>query len=345
MNIKISTTGGFSESEYTAIKQSLKKERALYQLLPEFIHFSNQTNSVRLYMQNKATQYAERRQIIIDSFAPAFQYLDNLEKRTNTTSETLIPFPEWEIIGHGGFGIVYKAKHKLLDVPFAIKVLNPSPFSIGKNDTARFFKEAKILFSLNHPNIIRIYDVGMIDEKPYIKMEYFSGENLNNVLCRIGRLTPSKALELVKAVSSGLQYAFNSFHIVHRDLKPSNIMVAKPSIIKVIDFGLGVYLEDDLNSRLTKTGEIVASGVYSSPWLLKEPKMINPVCDIYSLGAIWYECLMGRVPQGVDVESNLTAEKEIPDEHKILIIKCLQTNQDKCFKSWNEFCSCLESIY
>ena len=131
---------------------------------------------------------------------------------------------------------------------------------------------------------------------------------------------------------------------VGNDLKPSNILAARPSLIKVIDFGLGVYVEDDLSSRLTKTGEQVASSAYTSPWLLANPKLIDPVCDIYSLGAVWYECLLGRVPQGAGIESNLEAENAIPQQHKDMIIRCLQTDRNLCFKSWNDFYSCLGKL-
>ena len=340
----ISTNGTFSDSDYNTIKQVLRKEHTLYQLLPQYIRTYNQTIQIRQWMQERSSHYADRREIITKDFAPAFQFLDNINQNVDPSSDTLVPFQDWDIIGQGGFGIVYKVKHKFIDRFFAIKVFSPSPFSIGKHDRERFFKEAQILFSLDHPNIIKIYDVGMLAEKPFIKMEFFVGANLNNILCKCGRLQPVKALELVHAVASGLRYAFNKSHIVHRDLKPSNILAARPSLIKVIDFGLGVYVEDDLSSRLTKTGEQVASSAYTSPWLLANPKLIDPVCDIYSLGAVWYECLLGRVPQGAGIESNLEAENAIPQQHKDMIIRCLQTDRNLCFKSWNDFYSCLEKL-
>ena len=341
----IATNGSFSDTEFMTLKQSLRKDNGLYQLLPQFVLKSHQAINIRRRMQDQSEHYAERRDYINEQFHPAFQYLDSKDNTTTDQAiETLLPNAEWECIGMGGFGVVYRANHKYIDHPFAIKVFNPSPFSIGVHDYDRFFKEAKILFSLNHPNIIKIYDVGMLDDRPFIKMEFFPGENLNKILCRCGRLTPNKAMELVSAVGNGLKYAFETSGIVHRDLKPSNIMATKPSLIKVIDFGLSVYIEDDLTSRLTKTGEQVASGVYSSPWLLENPKLIDPICDIYSLGAIWYECLTGRVPQGIGIEEKLNAANDVPEEHKKMIIKCLQTDREKAFDSWADFCRSLEVI-
>ena len=339
----IATNGSFSDVEFATLKHGLRKDNGLYQLLPQFVLKSHQVISIRHRIQDQFEHYAERRDYINEQFHPAFQYLESKDNATDQAIETLLPNTDWECIGIGGFGVVYKAKHKYIDHSFAIKVFNPSPFSTGAHDYDRFFKEAKILFSLNHPNIIKIYDVGMLNDRPFIKMEFFNGNNLNKILQQ-QRLSVNKALELVKAVANGLKYAFDIAKIVHRDLKPSNIMAAKPSQIKVIDFGLGVYVEDDLVSRLTKTGEQVASGLYSSPWLIKDPKLINPVCDIYSLGAIWYECLLGHVPQGIGAGEELIQTPDIPDEHKQMIIRCLQTDPNKCFKSWNDFCNCLDRI-
>lgn len=342
--IEISTDGVFSDSDYNAIKQALRTEGDLYQLLPQYIRSYNQAINIRQHMQGRSKHYAERREIIANDFAPAFKYLDNIEQSIDPSCDTLVPFHDWEEIGQGGFGTVFKVKHKFIEHFFAIKMFNPSPFSTGKHDYERFFKEAQMLFSLDHSNIIKIYDVGKLGDRPFIKMEFFDGANLNNILRDHGRLTVDEALELVKAVASGLRYAFNKSHIVHRDLKPSNILAAKPSKVKVIDFGLGVYVEDDLSSRLTKTGEQVASSAYTSPWLLANPKMIDPVGDIYSLGAIWYECLLGRVPLGAGIESNLDAEAAIPEMHKEIIIRCLQTDKNKCFKSWDDFNISLEKL-
>ncbi len=340
--IAVSTDGTFSDSEYNALRNQLRQRKDLYQLLPDFLRSYNQTKAIRNKMQAFSKHYAERRIHIQEAFIPAFQFVDNLCGIVDPFSDTIERIENGEMIGQGGFGIVYKVKHKYLEHYFAIKIFRKHPFSTGEHDSERFFKEANILFGMNHANIIRIYDVGMYNGEPFIRMEYFPGKNLNEILSSHGRLSASKALTLISAVASALAFAYNTREVVHRDLKPSNIMAAPKEQFKVIDFGLGVYVEDELRSRLTKTGEIVASGVYSAPELLSEPKTISQQCDIYSLGAIWYECLLNRPPQGTGVIAALSAETSIPSEHKVIIEKMLQSDPTQRYLSWSDLLKDIE---
>ncbi len=332
--IAVSTDGKFSDSEYHSLLNILRKRRDLYQLLPEFVRSYKQTQFIRSKMQSINEHYAERREYIQSAFVPSFQFVDSLSGISDPFSDTIENIENGTVIGQGGFGIVYKVKHKYIDQSFAIKIFRKHPFSTGEHDSERFFKEANILFGLNHPNIIHIYDIGMYNGEPFIRMEYFSGKNLSEILIQHGRLTATKALSLISAVASALAYAYKIRRVVHRDLKPSNIMAATPEQFKVIDFGLGVYVEDELRSRLTKTGEVVASGVYSAPELLSSPKLIDPRCDIYSLGAIWYECLLNRPPQGSGIIQALSQEAGIPDEQKRIIEKMLQSDSGQRYVSW-----------
>ena len=255
-----------------------------------------------------------------------------------------MPIDDAELIGQGGFGLVYKVKHKYLEQFFAIKIFRQHPFSTGIHDKERFFKEANILFNLSHPAIIRIYDIGLYNDKPFIKMEYFQGKNLNEILVRYGRIKYDKALRLVKTIADALSYAVEKLGVVHRDLKPSNVMAAIPERFKVIDFGLGIYIEDELRTRLTQTGETVASSAYTAPELQANPQLINCACDIYSLGAIWYECLLGRVPQGTGIEEALNAEINVPPAHKKVILRSLQFDPNKRFRNWNEFQTAISDL-
>lgn len=331
--IAISTDGTFSDAEYESLKQQLRKQKEVYQLLPDFIRSSNRPLSIRTKLQSLYKSYKERREHIDSEFCPVFTYLDNLSGVVDPFSDTT-DIENGELIGQGGFGLVYKIKHKYLDLSFAVKVFKKHPFSIGKHDSERFFKEAKILFHLDHPNIIKIYDVGVYNGDPFIKMEFFEGHNLNQIFQKHGILAPNKAIALVKSIAEGLEYAFSNFGVVHRDLRPANIMASKPEKFKIIDFGLSVYIEDELRTRLTETGEIVSSGVYSAPELLNNPKLVDVRCDIYSLGAIWYECLLGRPPQGSGIAEVLHAKPSIPDEHKRIILKMLHSDPTKRYASW-----------
>jgi eukaryotic-like serine/threonine-protein kinase len=136
---------------------------------------------------------------------------------------------------------------------FAVKVLSPSFPEADGPYLDRFFLEARILLSLNHPNIVRVYDVGMFRKRAYIKMELLNGQDLNRFLQERGLIDPPEAASIALAVAEGLEHA-HAKKIIHRDLKPSNIFCTDEGEVRLIDFGLGAFVEGDLISRITRTG-------------------------------------------------------------------------------------------
>jgi len=180
-----------------------------------------------------------------------------------------------------------------------------------------------MLFKLNHPSIIKIYDAGLIGNRPFIRMEYFKGLNLNEVLIKHGILDKDLALTLIENVVDGLRYAHEEIGIIHRDLKPSNIMVAHPNQFRIIDFGLGIFVENELHSRLTKTGENVISGYFNAPELVGNPKLIDKRSDIYSIGAIWFNILLGIPPAGTSISEAINELPNMEPNYSNCISKCL----------------------
>jgi serine/threonine protein kinase len=187
-------------------------------------------------IKSKFSSYAERRLYLTEEMNPIIEYFDNSDTQTQESYERN------ELLGQGGFGQVYRYRHKLLQMDFAFKVFAPAFSSLQDKHIERFFREARILFKLNHPNIIKVYDLGMINKKPFIRMEYFTGKNLNQVLKEFGILSPSKCLTLIRNIIEAFIYAHEEVGVVHRDLKPSNIMVSNPNQFRIIDFGLGFLL-------------------------------------------------------------------------------------------------------
>jgi len=164
---------------------------------------------------------------------------------------------------------------------FAVKIFAPAFYQGGEKELERFFQEAKMLFALDHPSIIKVYDAGLLGSRPFIRMEYFNGRNLNEILIEHGVLTPQEALVMMKNLASAISHA-HSKGIIHRDLKPSNVMAAAPNQFRVIDFGLGLLVENELHTRFTKTGEGTISGYYFAPELVENPKLVDRRSDIYS---------------------------------------------------------------
>lgn len=225
-------------------------------------------------------------------------------------------FRRGELLGEGGYGQVYREHDELLDIDFARKELAPSNF-VDDEVIGRFLREARLLFRLSHPNIISVYDVGRLGRSAFIRMELFQGQKLNE----LGQLTPLQARQHVLRLSAGLAHA-HSRGVIHRDLKPSNVMVSGQEL-RIIDFGLGAFIDADLDTRLTRSDESVAGGSFCAPELKESSRVRDPRCDVYSVGALWFFMVTGRDPTGSDLAVRLGAVGDIPRDEQEFILRCM----------------------
>jgi predicted Ser/Thr protein kinase len=206
-------------------------------------------------------------------------------------------FPNLEIVemlGQGGMGVVYKAVQKNLGRTVALKVLSPH-LSADPEFVERFTREARALASLNHPNIVGIYDSGIHDHVPFLVMEYVDGTPLRKMLAS-RKLTPERVLEVIPQICDALYYA-HAQGVVHRDIKPENILVDRQGRVKIADFGLAKLASLD-EARITKTGYVMGSPHYMAPEQFENSGHVDHRADIYSLGVVFYEMLTGEVPMG-----------------------------------------------
>jgi len=201
------------------------------------------------------------------------------------------------VLGTGGMSVVYKARHNLMDRIVAIKLLHGQADHLA---VERFKQEAKAASSLNHPNIISVYDFGMIGTQAYLVMDCIEGTNLNDVLEQEKHITPDRAVPIFRQTCEGLEHAHKK-GIIHRDLKPSNLCLVigedKVEHVKIVDFGIAKLLpqQGKQQIQLTQTGEIFGSPMYMSPeQCLAQPLDVRS--DIYSLGCLMYESLTGVPP-------------------------------------------------
>jgi len=197
-----------------------------------------------------------------------------------------------EKLGAGGMGVVYLAEDTLLRRKVAIK------FPAVSARRRRFLAEARAASALTHPAIAAVYDCGELDDAPYIVMELVEGSGLNELL-RAGPLAVGRALEIAAQVAEGLREA-HSRRIIHRDIKPSNIRIDKRGAVKVVDFGLAKSLAVPVESggnveTATMEGTICGTPQYMSPEQANG-KRGDERSDIFSLGAVLYECLAGKPP-------------------------------------------------
>ncbi|MBI5096023.1 MAG: serine/threonine protein kinase [Candidatus Hydrogenedentes bacterium] len=203
-----------------------------------------------------------------------------------------------QVLGRGGMGVVYKARHKILQRTVALKVIGAGPYA-SESELARFRIEAELVAQLHHPHVVEIYDVGQQDGCPYFSLEFLEGGDLFHKLNR-NPLHPHEAAETTEKIARAIQAAHER-GIIHRDLKPSNVLLTRDGQPKVTDFGLAKRINSSVSH--TMTGTLVGTPNYMAPEQAEGRKGVGPAADIYGLGAILYELLTGRPP--FDAESPL----------------------------------------
>lgn len=196
-----------------------------------------------------------------------------------------------EEIGHGSMGVVYRATHVEQGTVAAVKVLLDALTS-DDSFVTRFTREARILQSLQHPNMLRMYDAGQDQGHLYFAMEYFAGSTAGQMRKQSGRLPFGKVVEIAAQAADALDYAHAQGHLVHRDVKPENLLVDRWCRVKVLDFGLARV--EGLQS-ITRQGTVVGSLYYVSPEQLLG-RQLTGSADVYALGISMYEMLTGQRP-------------------------------------------------
>ncbi len=201
------------------------------------------------------------------------------------------------VIGHGGMGVVYKARHQLMDRIVAIKMMKSQLIS-DTISVKRFQQEVKAYAKINHPHVITVFDFGVSpDGLPYIVMDYLEGHPLSDVIKKDGSVGVERAIRVLTQACEALAHAHKQ-GIVHRDLKPGNIVLIEydgdPDFVKVVDFGVAKLMNAQ-EQRLTQTGEVCGSPVYMSPEQCLGQEM-DLRSDIYSMGIVIYETVTGKLP-------------------------------------------------
>jgi len=239
-----------------------------------------------------------------------------------------------EVLGQGGMATVYAARHRLVDRPCAVKVMNPQ---FARNDVIRerFRREAKAAQKLAHPNIIEIFDQGETpDGYVYLVMELLRGETLADLL-EHGKVPLERGLPIMIQIARALARA-HDLEVIHRDLKPENIFLARgpngTDQVKLLDFGIARSMQD---SRLTGAGEVFGTPQYMAPERITSIEA-GPAADLYSLGVIIYEMVTGTFPfDATDIttyfikhlkEEPISPKKHdpsIPDALERLVMECL----------------------
>lgn len=246
------------------------------------------------------------------------------------------PFRIEQELGRGAVGVVYLAHDTKLDRPVAIKSL-PAELIVNTTARTRFAREARVLASLNHPNIATIYEeLQEAEGVGYLVLEYIPGQTLAERIAG-ARLKPQEALSIAQQIAEAVAAAHEQ-EVIHRDLKPGNIKITPEGRIKVLDFGLAKAFGEeavDQQSTVTEPGRVIGTPAYMSPEQARGLET-DKRCDIWSFGCVLYEMLTGKVPfEGETVSDTLAGilDRE-PDWHvlpqatpaniKVLLRRCLE---------------------
>lgn len=258
------------------------------------------------------------------------------------TGRTLSHFEVLEKLGEGGMGVVYKARDTQLNRFVALKLLPPGKTG-DEERRRRFVQEARAASSLNHPNIVTIYEISQADSADFIAMEFVAGRTLDQLIPRLGMKLP-EALRIAVQIADGLARA-HAAGIVHRDLKPTNVIVGD-GVVKILDFGLAKLTEiggqgpdeatltaaRQADAPRTDEGAVLGTVAYMSPEQA-EGKPVDARTDIFSFGAVLYEMLSGRRAfSGTSKQATLAAVMrdepqpipQIPRELEKLVARCLR---------------------
>ena len=246
-------------------------------------------------------------------------------------------------LGEGGMGAVYKARDHELDRLVALKIIRPE--LAGHPDILRRFKQELILArQVTHKNVVRIFDLGSADGRKFITMDYIEGRDLKSILNERGKLPPSEVVPILQQICQGLEAA-HAEGVVHRDLKPQNIMVDDAGRVWLMDFGLARSME---LAGLTRTGVLMGTPDYMSPEQARAEK-VDARSDLFSLGIIAYELLVGQLPFLADTLMAKLLQRvqqkaapvtdldpDIPAGLAAVVSKCLEPDVTKRYQSVRE---------
>src|SRR5262245_42661879 len=223
------------------------------------------------------------------------------------------------VLGRGGMGIVFRARHLRLNRLVAVKMLLAGAYA-ESHERGRFQREAEAIASLRHPNIVQVYDVGEVDDRPYFTMEYVEAGSLAQKLA--GTTPPARRAADILACLAAAVHSAHSAGIVHRDLKPGNVLLTADGTPKVGDFGLARRLGGD--AGLTRTGIALGTPSYMAPEQVQgKHDAEGPATDVYALGAILYEVLTGRPPfkgeTGEETLRQVTSQEPVHPDRKSVV--------------------------
>jgi serine/threonine protein kinase len=263
-----------------------------------------------------------------------------------------------EVLGVGGMGTVYRARQTSMNRFVAVKILSPQ-FSQNPQMIRRFEKEARVVSKLSHPNTVSVFDYGQSGEALYLVMELLEGQTLKEFLKLKGPLRPKVAVHLITQIVRSLHQA-HRVGIVHRDIKPANIFVLNINgdnqFAKVLDFGVAKLIQSSTEETVTQAGGIIGTPKYMAPEQAQSME-IDERCDLYSVGVLLFEMLVGTAPYDGDNPIGILmqhAQGAIPalvkpfeaktsyGQLELIVSRCLQKHPDDRYRNADELLNAID---
>ena len=256
-------------------------------------------------------------------------------------------------LGQGGMGEVFLAKQEQLDRKVAIKILSKQ-FAEKEDFVKRFYREARSMAKLDHPNIVRCYAVGNDKGYHYVAIEFVDGKSMQDWMDKLGQLSLGDALHVTLVACEALKHA-HDLNMIHRDIKPDNILLTKQGVVKVADMGLAKAVDED--TSMTQSGTGMGTPLYMAPEQARNAKHVDQRADIYALGCTLYHFLTGQHPfQGENTMELLVAKEkgtfinarkhnsEIPERLDLIIDKMIAKDPNYRYADCGEIMRDIESL-
>ena len=247
-------------------------------------------------------------------------------------------------LGRGGTGSVFLAEHAVLGRKVAVKALSDA-LRADPGARRRFVREARAAAALDHPNIVRVFDVNMNHEPPYLVMEYVDGLSLQAAVSRAGTFAAGEAAAVGVQVADGLAQSAAA-GLVHRDIKPANLLIDRRGAVKILDLGIVRFTHDDTHSRVNAADVILGTLDYLAPEQAENSSTVDARADIYALGATLYFLIAGHPPYPVaDVRRKLDAKQfedppplhtlrpDVPPEFAAVVARLMARDPDRRYPS------------
>jgi len=200
-----------------------------------------------------------------------------------------------ELLGVGGFAVVYRATHMLLRVPVALKLLRADVVARRPSLAAQLLQEARFAARIDHPNVVKVFDVTHTEHITYIVMEFIRGVSLSRLIDERGQLPPAMVVRLGVDVAAGLAAGLDQ-GLIHRDIKPANILLTAAGTARIVDLGLANPVDPGQDDGPLRNAALVGTRGYMSPEQIREPRSVDFRSDIYSLGVTLREAATGVSP-------------------------------------------------